>query len=139
VEGPATVTPCGPGDGEGVENKSKEISSFCMGLTACSSGGGESEASWSVSEGGAAKILMDCGEGGTALSNIVPNLIAISVLLGIWPSGNPKWSIEDGKETSFKGEDVKEGVCRVRGGGEGLSCALMIRLASMDEGSIVGC
>ena len=135
-----TITSCGPGDGEGIETKSKEISSFCMGLTTRSGGGGgESEASRSVSEGGAVKILIDCGEGGTGLSNIVLNLIAISVLLGIWLSGNPKWSIEDGKEASFKGEDVKEEIRRVRGGGEGLSCARIIRLASMDEGSIVGC
>lgn len=41
----------------------------------------------------------------------------------------------DGKDESFRGDGANDGIWRARGGGEGLSCARMMRLASTDEGS----
>src|ERR1700735_2946148 len=113
--------------------------SACCEVLVGGPGDGESEASRSVSDGGPVNLLGGCGEGEAGWSNIVLYFIAISALLGISSSsGDTEWSIE-GKEESFRGEGAKDGICRARGGGEVLSCARIIRLASTDEGSMIRC
>ena len=134
LDDPATADSWGTGVVEGVENDSNEISS-CW-ILAGDSPGGDNNASRSVSEGGPVKIIGGFGEREGSRSNIVLYFIAISVLLGMSSSGDIEWSTE-GKEASFKGEGVKDGICRARGGGDGLSCARIMRLASTDEGSMM--
>jgi hypothetical protein len=134
LDGSATADSWGPWDTAGVENDSNEISSCCEVLEGAS--GGESEASRSVSDGRPGSLLGGWGEGEAGRSNILLYLIPISVSLGISSSGDAEWSIE-GKEESFRGEEAKDAICRARGGGEGLSCARIIRLASTDEGSTI--
>jgi len=136
AKGATTVESGGPGDPEGVQNDSNEMRSCCWVLITGSAGGGESEASRKVSDG-KRDIPLDDREGEAGRSNIVLYLSPMSVL-GISTSGDSELSMR-GNEESFRWEEAKEGRCRARGGGEGLSWARMIRLASTDEGSMVEC